>query len=607
MIKVRRNTTANLKALDVRSILGQVTQGAALRLGSGNFGQTYKVFVGRQPYVVKIPVDKDIHGRPWKIEDLRAAFQAEIKAANTLNRLGHTVVPRSMYVEVDGLPVIVREYGEPTILTQEEYDDLSMRLRSVVNAGWAVEDELLVLRRPNRSLFVADVGLWHPYNVENSRDRSDAQTRVHTLIKSLGTDQTWSKKQWIPSKAELRDMDEMYNELKRDIDDPDFLSMLMGDAEGDREKDIVKREQAGFTKHNPATARRTDPALWNRIVAEVTAGDKGGRPGQWSARKAQLAVALYQKRGGGYVGPKTPDNALAKWAQEQWRTRSGRPSLETGERYLPSKALAALSPQEYGATTRAKRAGMARGQQFVPQPERIAMKTAKYRRARRNGETLRIFAADGAAYFQEPILAQEDEIARKYKAKEAIVFLSPDDFLRMAKPGEHSKKASTVLRLMEQGERFDEVPFLRFQHAEGSTKATVVSHEGRHRARALKAEGVRRMPVVLTGPIRWDQQMRPTSFDYEAVLPHTLFGQEEHSHQSIPMPIPIHYPEIPARTAREGATCLSTRTSPAGYASPAAGGADELRLSGHPGGVPPERGSGFEDKPRREPVPLRAV
>ena len=132
------------------------------------------------------------------------------------------------------------------------------------------------------------------------------------------------------------------------------------------------------------TAKRTHPALWERVKAEVTAGDKGGRPGQWSARKAQLAVALYQKRGGGYIGPKSADNALAKWTQEQWRTRSGRPSLVTGERYLPSKALAALSPQEYAATTRAKRAGMAAGQQFVHQPERIAVKTAKYRKAKRN-------------------------------------------------------------------------------------------------------------------------------------------------------------------------------------------------------------------------------
>ncbi len=137
-------------------------------------------------------------------------------------------------------------------------------------------------------------------------------------------------------------------------------------------------------RHNPKTARRTHPSLWSRIVAEVTASAKGGLPGQWSARKAQFAVAEYKRRGGGYIGPKAPDNALAKWTREQWRTRSGLPSLVTGERYLPAKALAALSPQEYGATTRAKRAGMAAGQQFVPQPERIAMKTAKYRKAKRN-------------------------------------------------------------------------------------------------------------------------------------------------------------------------------------------------------------------------------
>ena len=61
---------------------------------------------------------------------------------------------------------------------------------------------------------------------------------------------------------------------------------------------------------NPATARRTHPALWKRIVAEVTASSKGGLPGQWSARKAQLAVLLYKKQGGGYLGPKSADNAL---------------------------------------------------------------------------------------------------------------------------------------------------------------------------------------------------------------------------------------------------------------------------------------------------------
>ena len=120
-------------------------------------------------------------------------------------------------------------------------------------------------------------------------------------------------------------------------------------------------------------ADRTDPDLWEAVKREVTAGSKGGKPGQWSARKAQLAVALYRQRGGGYWGPKDPRNSLAKWTREKWRTKSGRPSLETGERYLPSKAIAALTDAEYAATTRAKRAGMRKGQQFVPQPEAVAL------------------------------------------------------------------------------------------------------------------------------------------------------------------------------------------------------------------------------------------
>jgi len=133
-------------------------------------------------------------------------------------------------------------------------------------------------------------------------------------------------------------------------------------------------------RRSATTAERTDPALWEAVKREVTAGSKGGRPGQWSARKAQLAVALYKQRGGDYWGAKSPRNALVKWTREDWRTRSGKPSLVTGERYLPARAIAALTPAEYAATTRAKREGMRRGEQFTRQPERIAAKTARYRR-----------------------------------------------------------------------------------------------------------------------------------------------------------------------------------------------------------------------------------
>jgi hypothetical protein len=71
--------------------------------------------------------------------------------------------------------------------------------------------------------------------------------------------------------------------------------------------------------------------------------------------------------------------SLKSWGDQKWTTKSGKKSSETGERYLPEKAIKALSPQEYAATTKAKRAGKAAGKQFVAQPKTIAKKTAGYR------------------------------------------------------------------------------------------------------------------------------------------------------------------------------------------------------------------------------------
>ena len=72
--------------------------------------------------------------------------------------------------------------------------------------------------------------------------------------------------------------------------------------------------------------------------------------------------------------------SLKKWTKQDWRTKSGKPSAKTGERYLPAKAIKSLSSSEYAATTRAKRRGTKAGQQFVAQPKKIAKKTARYRR-----------------------------------------------------------------------------------------------------------------------------------------------------------------------------------------------------------------------------------
>lgn len=146
-------------------------------------------------------------------------------------------------------------------------------------------------------------------------------------------------------------------------------------------------------------AERTDPELWERVKKKVTAGSKGGEKGEWSARKAQLAVAEYKKAGGGYKGKKRADNSLRQWTDEDWGTKSGKKSGDTHERYLPKQARAALSKDEYARTTAKKRADTKKGKQHSKQPDDVATKSAKYRH-------------DGKA---EPTKAELYERAKKRK------------------------------------------------------------------------------------------------------------------------------------------------------------------------------------------------
>jgi hypothetical protein len=128
----------------------------------------------------------------------------------------------------------------------------------------------------------------------------------------------------------------------------------------------------------------TKPGLRDSIKRRVLAGSKGGRPGQWSARKAQLVAQQYKKAGGGYTGNKSSkQKSLSKWTKEEWGTKSGKPSTQgskaTGERYLPKKARQSLSKKEYAATSAKKRRDTKAGKQFSKQPKSIAKKTARYR------------------------------------------------------------------------------------------------------------------------------------------------------------------------------------------------------------------------------------
>ena len=123
----------------------------------------------------------------------------------------------------------------------------------------------------------------------------------------------------------------------------------------------------------------TNPAMRERIKNRIMAGSKGGDPGEWSARKAQLLAAEYKKAGGGYSGGKTKaQKSLSKWTGEKWRTSDGSKS-EGRKRYLPDRAWKSLSSGEKRATNAAKARGNKQGRQFVSQPKKIAKKTARFR------------------------------------------------------------------------------------------------------------------------------------------------------------------------------------------------------------------------------------
>lgn len=124
---------------------------------------------------------------------------------------------------------------------------------------------------------------------------------------------------------------------------------------------------------------RKDESKWKRIVASVKAGTKGGEPGEWSARKAQIAVRKYKESGGTYSGQKSESNSLVKWTKQDWKTSDGSES-KGKKRYLPAKAWDNLSSGEKAATNRAKAKGNASGKQFVKQPDKIASKVARFRK-----------------------------------------------------------------------------------------------------------------------------------------------------------------------------------------------------------------------------------
>ena len=127
------------------------------------------------------------------------------------------------------------------------------------------------------------------------------------------------------------------------------------------------------------------PELREKLKKKIIAGTKGGRAGQWSARKAQLLAAEYKAAGGEYTGPKRDaQKHLDKWTKEKWTTadhkkaRRKKGGQSVTDRYLPEKAWDNLTPKQKKATRKKKTAGSAGGRQFVANtaPARKARKKA---------------------------------------------------------------------------------------------------------------------------------------------------------------------------------------------------------------------------------------
>jgi len=161
------------------------------------------------------------------------------------------------------------------------------------------------------------------------------------------------------------------------------------------------------SQKKPNTNPYTKPDLRERLKREIMAGSDGGRPGQWSARKAQILANRYKKAGGGYKrGIRKNQRSLKKWTREKWTTSDGKPAIrgKRTTRYLPMKAWAKLSPSQARATNRKKIEASKRGEQFVPNTRAAKKAGASVRKAKKTRVK--------SAYFAE---AEMEDLKKKPK------------------------------------------------------------------------------------------------------------------------------------------------------------------------------------------------
>lgn len=214
-------------------------------LGTGNFGQ---VFAHGQ-HAVKVPARTNMHGDVWSQKDVEPYLIHEAGVANELAARGHTVVPSVVLTRTpEGTLALLRELGAPPgAVTTAELGQLEAALEAVEADGWDVDDALEVFRRPDGSLFVADVGWWRPRlrpRSSSPMDASELPMLLGHLAANLGHGQDVREALW--SSAQIPD-DGLIDMLRAVVDPDDVIvELFREDFMPDMVKSVERRRRLGL-------------------------------------------------------------------------------------------------------------------------------------------------------------------------------------------------------------------------------------------------------------------------------------------------------------------------------------------------------------------------
>lgn len=214
-------------------------------LGRGHFGETFRVTTSRGPVVVKLAADKMLWGerRAWTRAEQRQNLMHEAGVANELADMGFSIIPESVYVELDdGTPAIVREYGEVTTLSPQDFYAVERQLFDLEKqTRWRVQDDLLVLRRPDGSLFIGDVGIWQPPTIRQGAAGKTDHSNLEALLEELAQATFGAPVTSLPRI-------EAYIERLRtiDADDNDADDWLAGQYRDSLKKGLASRSRLGI-------------------------------------------------------------------------------------------------------------------------------------------------------------------------------------------------------------------------------------------------------------------------------------------------------------------------------------------------------------------------